>query len=230
MSSILQDLQEIEEYYCSLREVGDSKLSIYDIWEQSSAFNNSITPASYCADYRSHIALKLSSLTANQACIFSIGCGNGFVEKELINLKHRVKAVDCNQKAVHLTRQKGVDAFVADFFKLTTAHFQDVDLVYTDGLIGHLFHPQKELELTLKKFKDLNLKSGTYIVISNDAPQDPNADFAPHDQVSGFWFISKHYLEKSLASYGFTIISNYYFPYLRPLSGIRNRTICIAQV
>jgi hypothetical protein len=48
--------------------------------------------------------------------------------------------------------------------------------------------------------------------------------------VADFWFLSRNYLQKTLSAFGFEPVEDYYFPYLRPLSGMRNRTICVARV
>jgi len=75
-----QDLDRVREFYTARRPVGRSGASIYEIWEKGGAFNDSITPSTYVPEYRSHMVLKLLSLTACKQKIFSLGCGNGFVE------------------------------------------------------------------------------------------------------------------------------------------------------
>jgi hypothetical protein len=45
-----------------------------------------------------------------------------------------------------------------------------------------------------------------------------------------FWFLSKSYLAGFLNEVGCSVSESYHFPYVRPLSGLRIRTICIAQV
>jgi 2-polyprenyl-3-methyl-5-hydroxy-6-metoxy-1,4-benzoquinol methylase len=174
--------------------------------------------------------LKLLSLSANGDTIFSVGCGNGFVEGDLARLERTVRAIDCNEEAVELTRKKGVDAFTADYFALEPADLAGVDVVYGDGILGHLFDPDEGLRLVLLKLANLDLRPGAYLVFSNDAPRDPRQEFAPHERVADFWFLSRNYLQKTLSAFGFEPVEDYYFPYLRPLSGMRNRTICVARV
>jgi len=226
----VQDLDGVRDYYCAPRSEGRAGTSIYDIWERGGAFNDSITPSTYVPQYRWHIVLKLLSLAPEGSSIFSIGCGNGFVEADLVRHHRTVRAVDCNEEAVELSRSKGVDAFTADFFALTPADVAGVDVVYADGLLGHLFDPQEQVRPTMDKLGSLDLPSGTLLLFSNDSPRDPAAAFAPHERVAGFWFVSRGYLQDSLAAAGFEPTESYYFPYLRPLSGMRNRTICIARV
>lgn len=229
MTRARQDLDLVHDYYTASRPDVQAGRNIYEIWEQGEACNDSITPSTYVPEYRSHIVLKILSLTGENARIFSLGCGNGFVEADLVGCGRSVTAVDCNAEAVELTRKKGVDAFVADFFQLRREQLEGVDVVYADGLLGHLFDPEEEVRPTFAAIEGFGLKSGSLLVLSNDAPRDDRA-FAPHDRVDGFWFLSKDYLRESLATFGFEPLESYYFPYLRPVSGMRNRTICVARV
>lgn len=229
MTQVGRDTNLIHQYYTSLRSTRQGNRSIYDIWEDGGAFNDSITPSTYVREYRSHIVLKILSITEDHDEVFSLGCGNGFVEADLASADRRVRAIDCNVEAVELTRKKGVDAFVADFFQMLPEEIAEADVLYADGLLGHLFDTGDEIRPALRKMESFNLKSGTRLVFSNDSPRD-GRDFAPHERVEGFWFLSRTYLQESLAAFGFEPVESYYFPYLRPVSGMRNRTICIAVV
>ncbi|MCT9008478.1 class I SAM-dependent methyltransferase [Streptomyces sp. NPDC054766] len=225
-----QDLGRVRDYYTAQRPVGEDEASIYAIWEKGGAFNDSITPSTYVPEYRSHMALKLLSLTEDGASVFSIGCGNAAVEGVIAGLNRVVRGIDFNEEAVELARQKGVDAFAADYYKLLPSNVAGADVIYADGFLGHLFDSEKEMAPALAKLADLRLKSGTVLVFSNDAPQDPQVAFAPHERVEDFWFISKDYLQARLSDLGYVTVESYYFPYMRPISGMRNRTICIVRV
>lgn len=225
-----QDLDRVRDYYTTQRSVGQHEASIYAIWEKGRAFNDSITPSTYVPEYRSHMTLKLLSLTKDGASIFSIGCGNAAVEGVIAGLDRRVRGIDYNAEAVELARQKGIDAFVADYYTLLPSDVAGADIVYADGFLGHLFDSEKEMAPALAKLADLGLKSGSLLVFSNDAPPDPEAAFAPHERVEDFWFISKDYLQERLSDLGYVPVESYYFPYMRPISGLRNRTICIVRV
>lgn len=227
---LLQDLDLVRDYYCQPRMMDGTPMSIYEIWEKGGAYADSITPSTYSPEYRSHITGKLLSLTERGGTIFSIGCGNGFIEAELARCDRKVYAVDCNEEAVRLAAAKGVQAFQTNFFDLSPAALSDVDLVYADGLLGHLFQPVDGLAAFTRKLHALRLRRGTWLAFSNDAPRDPEVAFCPHDRLRDFWFLSKSYLSLVLGAAGFHVSEGYYFPYLRPLSGLRNRTVCIARV
>lgn len=223
------NMEGVKRYYNTAREYGGSQTSIYRIWETGGAFQDSITPSTFTPEYRSHMVLKILSLTAPDDKILSIGCGNGFVEADLVSQKRRVYALDYNEEAVRLTKSKGVSASVADFFELETEAVKDVKVVYADGLVGHLFTKREKLLPFIEKLRSLKLTKDTYIVLSNDSPADPAVDYMPHERVEGFWFLSRQYLFKQLVESGFIPVENYYFPYLRPVSGLRNRTMCIVK-
>lgn len=223
-------LERVRDYYCSPRADGDADRTIYEIWEHGGAFNDSVTPSTYVPEYRAHIGEKIVEQAAAGSTVFSLGCGNGFVEGDLVRAGYVVRAIDCNDEAVLLSRHKGVDAYTADYFALGPADLAGTSVVYADGLLGHLFDPDLGLDPALAKLTDLGLAPGTSLVLSNDSPRDPEAAFAPHERVEGFWFVSKKHLGERLAAFGFDVRESYYFRYLRPISGPRNRTICVARV
>lgn len=221
---------ELEDYYTRQHAVeGDGAQTIYGIWERGQALNDSVTPSTYVEEYRSHIVLKLLSLTSSGSRVFSLGCGNGFVEGDLAGLDRQVRAIDQHAEAVELTRRRQVDAFVADYYDLQVSDLIGEDVIYADGFLGHVFDPVHQIEQALGQLRSLAPVAGTYVVLSNDAPRDLALPYAPHERVPGFWFISRHFLDESLARFGFEPVESYYFPYLRPVSGLRNRTICIAR-
>lgn len=230
MSHAHQDLDQVHDYYCVPRAGATADRTIYEIWEDGGAFNDSVTPSTYNPEYRTYMARKIVKIAPAGARVFSVGCGNGFVEGDLVSAGLTVRAIDCNEDAVALTRQKGVDAFTADYYALTPEDLGDTDVVYADGFLGHLFDADEELRPVLGKLAELRPRSGATLVFSNDSPGDGRAAFASHPAVEGFWFISKDHLSKSLAAEGFEPLESYYFPYIRPLSGVRYRTIVTARV
>lgn len=223
------DLERVRGYYCSPRDADDADRSIYEIWEAGDAFKDSVTPSTYVPEYRRHIVDKIVALTEPHASVLSLGCGNGVVEQDLVGAERDVTAVDCNDEAVALTRDKGVSAFTADYYDLQRSDVATRDVLYADGLLGHLFDPQLALGPALQHLAGLGLRSGAWLVLSNDAPPDRSVEFASHPSVEGFTYISKEFLREALAAAGFEPVEDYYYSYVRPLSGERRRTICTAR-
>jgi SAM-dependent methyltransferase len=176
------------------------------------------------------MVLKIASLAAQQDRVFSIGCGNGFVEADLIARGLHVQAIDCNTEAVALAASKGVDAFAADYFALPQGHLSSFGVVYADGLLGHLYRADGKLHAFFETLAALKPRPGCWLVFSNDAPLEAGVEVAPHARVSDFWLLSKEYLAKALSEVGCQNWESYHFPYFRPVSGLRNRTICVARV
>ncbi len=218
----------LHEFYC--RPVGGTTLNRYEIWERGGAVGDSVTPSIYCPEYRTHMGLKILSLPKPHERMFSIGCGNAFVEADLQARGLRVQAIDCNQEAVVLAASKGVDAFAADYYALPPGYLADIGLVYADGLVGHLYQPDTGLTAFFEALVALKPPPGSWLVLSNDAPAEPGCGVAPHGKVHGFWLFSPEYLRDAALRFGYTVTEAYSFPYERPLSGLRNRTICIARV
>ena len=219
--------EAMRDFYCT--PIGDSTLNRYEVWERGEPVGDSVTPSVYCPEYRMHMVLKILSLPKPHERVFSIGCGNAFVEAVLQARGLRVQGIDCNEEAVALATSKGIDAFTSDYFALPPGHLAGFGTVYADGLIGHLYHPETELTAFFEKLLALKPAPGSWLVLSNDAPAQPGAAVTPHGKVQGFWMFSPEYLRDTVQRFGYTAAEAYSFPYERPLSGLRNRTICIAR-
>jgi hypothetical protein len=227
---IFQNLSQVHEYYGTLRTVNGELETIYQIWERGEAFDDSVTPSTYCPYYRNHMLSKLRSLTSPGQTLLSLGCGNAVLEAYLVAEERSVIGVDCNAQAVSLARQKGLTAMEADFLAMESSTLDPIDLVYADGFVGHLFTLDGQLREVLAKIRSLPLRPMAKVLISNDAPLDAGLDSQPHNSLSDFWFLSHRMVAQNLANSGFIIDEAYTFPYLRPKSGMRNRTICIASL
>jgi hypothetical protein len=221
-------MDALRDFYC--RPVGDTKLNRYEIWERGGAVGDSVTPSIYCPEYRMHMVLKILSLPRPHDRVFSIGCGNAFVESDLHARGLPVQAIDCNEEAVVLAASKGIEAFTTDYHALSSGHLAGFGVVYADGLVGHLYDPDTGLTTFFETLLRLKPPPGSWLVLSNDAPAQPSTGVAPHGKVQGFWLFSPEYLRDIAQRFGYTVIEAYSFPYERPLSGLRNRTICVARV
>ncbi|HMG23104.1 MAG TPA: hypothetical protein VK607_17330 [Kofleriaceae bacterium] len=217
----------MRDFYCT--PVGDTALNRYEVWERGEAVGDSVTPSVYCPEYRMHMVLKILSLPRPSERMFSIGCGNAFVEADLQARGLQVQAIDCNEEAIVLAASKGIDAFTADYHALPPGHLAGFGVVYADGLVGHLYDPDTGLTAFFETLRALKPPPGSWLVLSNDAPAQPGAAVTPHGKVQGFWLFSPEYLRDTAQRFGYTVTEAYGFPYERPLSGLRNRTICIAR-
>jgi hypothetical protein len=217
----------LHDFYC--RPVGDTALNRYEVWERGGAVGDSVTPSIYCPEYRTHMVLKILSLPRPHERVFSIGCGNAFVESDLQTRGLPVQAIDYLEEAVALAAAKGVDAFTADFHTLPPGHLAGFGVVYADGLLGHLYHPETGLTGFFETLAALKPPPGSWLVMSNDAPAHVDAGVAPHGKVPGFWLFTPEYLRDVSQRFGYTVLEAYSFPYERPMSGLRNRTICVAR-
>jgi hypothetical protein len=92
-----------------------------------------------------------------------------------------------------------------------------------------MYHPDTELTGFFETLAALTPPPGSWLVMSNDAPAEPGAGVVPHGKVPGFWLFSPDYLRDTAQRFGYTVVESYSFPYVRPVSGLRNRTICIAR-
>lgn len=225
-----QNLHQVREYYGTLRPVGSDLETIYQIWERGEAFNDSVTPSTFCPYYQNHMMSKLRSLSTPGQRVLSLGCGNAVLEARLAAEQRNVIGIDCNLQAVDLARQKGLVAMEADFLALEPSALDPIDLVYADGFVGHLYTRQEELRQVFEKIRSLPLRPAAKILISNDAPLDPALDSQPHNVLDEFWFVSHRLVARHIEDAGFKVDEAYTFPYLRPQSGMRNRTICIGSV
>lgn len=216
----------LREFYCT--PIGAAR-NRYDIWERGGACGDSVTPSTYCPEYRTHMILKMLSLPRSRDRVFSIGCGNAFVEAGLLARGLRVQAIDCNEEAVVLALSKGIEAFTADYEALPPGHLAEFGIVYADGLLGHLYRPDSGLDGFFETLLRLAPPPGSWLVLSNDAPARPGTPVTPHGGLAGFWLFSRDYLSESVARFGFSVTECYSFPYERPVSGLRERTICIAR-
>jgi hypothetical protein len=218
----------LRDFYC--RRVGDTALNRYEVWERGGAVGDSVTPSIYCPEYRMHMVLKILTLPKPHERVFSIGCGNAFVEADLHTRGLPVQAIDYLEEAVVLAAAKGIDAFTADFHTLPPGHLAGFGVIYADGLLGHLYDPDTGLNGFFETLSTLKPPPGSWLVLSNDAPAQPDANVTPHGKVPGFWLFSPEYLRDTVQRFGYTCIESYSFPYERPLSGLRNRTVCVARL
>lgn len=203
----------------------DDKKSIYHVWEERGWLNDSITPSVHVSDYQNYITDKIIEITPPGRGVFSLGCGNGFVEAALTQRQVPLSAIDINQDAVDLALRKGVSAHKKCFYDTDEDDYRNVGCIYADGFIGHMFEEEQGLDKFFSHLMGCNIAPGTKLLISNDAPIDKSREFQPHEKVEGFWYVSASFLVETSLKWGINRGVSHYYTYDRPLSGPRRRTV-----
>lgn len=221
----MQDAQTVREYYLVER---DQRRNIYEIWEAGGAFNDSVTPSTWCEDYRRWIVKQLEQQLGfdRSKRILSVGCGNAFVEQDLCEKGYQLRAIDINESAVKLALDKGVPATVADIYEWEPEG--NLDLIYCDGVLGHLYVEGAECREALTRLRQWLTPGEGILLISNDASKDGRA-VVPAPGVKGFFHFSREFVVSELVKSGFKPVDTTSYLYQRPVSGPRRRLMIVAQ-
>lgn len=220
----MSNLENLQEFYS-----GSQGEKLFDIWERGAARGDSVTPSTFSPEYREHMQELLAAELQKSPghALLSLGAGNAAIEARLVEEGFDVLAVDALQEAVNLARSKKVSAVQADV--ATWEPGETWDVIYADGLLGHVYSEQDGLQKFLGRIKLWLAKGTGRLVISNDAPPTTDdAQAAPG--VPHFYWLSTQYLKAQLEIAGFEDISTYHFVYQRPQSGARNRAIVRASL
>jgi SAM-dependent methyltransferase len=222
----MRDLVALSRFYLDARSCGESLL---DIWERGEAWGDSVTPTTYVPRYRAWMLAKLERClaAAGDDRVLAVGCGNAVIESELERRGHHVLAIDVLPRAVELARSKGVNAIVADAATWEPPH-RRWDLLYADGLLGHLYEDKEEAIMILERFHGwLKPRTGV-LIVSNDAPTGAG-DVVAAAGVKGFHWLSMAFIARQLERAGYSVCESEEFPYDRPLSGTRHRAVVTAR-
>lgn len=222
----MQNMQTVSDYYLIERE---QHRNIYQIWETGRAFKDSVTPSTSCEDYRSWIVERIQEQLSFDTSkkIISIGCGNAFVEQDLNKRGYDVLGIDVNESAVELAQRKGVPAIVADIYEWSPGS-NNVDLIYCDGVLGHLYFEDTRCQNALARLKSWLTPGEGILFISNDASKD-GRNVAEAPGVKGFYHFSEEFVVSELTHTGFEIVDTTNYVYERPLSGARQRLVVVAR-
>jgi len=225
----MADPNALENDLRSFYLTGSEEMSLFDEWEHGIARGDSTTPSICSPTYRwwilEHLRNALNRDRKN--LLLSLGSGNAFVERVLGREGYPVLAVDALEQAVEHARKAGVPAICHNLYTWDTEP-DYWDVVYADGLLGHLHDGQDGAHVALCLLHSwLKAPSGT-IVISNDAPKT-DAPVQQSSNVPGFYWLSDRWIAAELKRAGFTRISTASITYRRPLSGLRTRAIITAH-
>jgi hypothetical protein len=225
----MADPNALENDLRSFYLTGNEEQSIFDEWEHGIARGDSTTPSICSPTYRWWILEHLrNALNRDRKhLLLSLGSGNAFVERVLCREGYPVLAVDALDHAVQLARQAGVPAINHNLYTWKTEPGY-WDVVYADGLLGHLHDGQDGAHVALKLFHSWLKHSGGTVVISNDSPKT-DAPVQQSSNVPGFYWLSDHWIADELKRAGFSRVSTASITYRRPLSGLRSRAIITAH-
>ena len=105
---------------------------------------------------------------------------------------------------------------------------KNFNLIYCDGVVGHLYKPEVGLTKLFSRLRDWLVSHQGILLISNDAAVI-DAPVHPHPRVKDFYWFSADYLRSELLSAGFAAVENESFIYHRPLTGEKERLILVAR-
>lgn len=206
--------------------------SLFQIWEEGGARDDSVTPSTYSTEYRSWMTEKLvAELDRGEGGgLLSLGCGNAAVESEIARKGYRVLGVDAMEEAVVLAKAKGVDAVCADIGQWSPD--EPWSVIYMDGVLGHLYDPGKGLRPAMERIRawlaparDAGVAT---FVASNDATNN-GALAQPAPGIAGFHWLSAEYMRDEAIAAGYDDVTVEEIHYKRPRSGDRVRSIIIAH-
>jgi Methyltransferase domain len=225
----MADPNALENDLRSFYLAGSEERSIFDEWEQGIARGDSTTPSICSPTYRWWILEHLrNALNRDRKhLLLSLGSGNAFVERVLCREGYPVLAMDALQEAVQLARKAGVPALYHNLYTWQTEP-EYWDVVYADGLLGHLHDGEDGANRALRLFHSWLKPAGGTVVISNDAPKT-DAPVQLSANVPGFYWLSEGWIAQELKRAGFTRVSTASITYRRPLSGLRRRAIITAH-
>lgn len=206
-------------------ERGGPGKSLYDLWDEGGALET--RPLSVVSQrYRDAIVNALTRWVQPPACLISLGCGCGFTELALARAGYRVLATDLSPSAVASARRKGLQARCFDVIGDTiTERWQ---IVYADGLLGHLWVPDRGLAPAITATRRL-LATGGVVVVANDlADSDDECNLAvSSDPQAEFFRPPRDYLYRAFNASG-RVVDEVVFHYRRPSGAPRRRQVLVA--
>lgn len=219
-----EELTEVKDIYNKPIKDGESR---FELWEMGKAFGDSVTPSTYDKNYLKQIVDIIESISTPKSKILSIGCGNAFIEKQLVDKGYDLLATDILESALLLAEKKGLKTKKVDATKRLPFSYNSYDLVISDGVIGHLVDKNNSIDIFLKHCTTV-LKNKGILFVANDEPLN-GKELQLHNNLNVFW-VSKKYIEKALRKNGFDNINSTFINYTRPETGIKQRVIIWGSV
>lgn len=139
--------------------------SLFDLWERGMRAPLAPPVAVVDPEYRRLIVSVVDNAGAPGRRLVSVGAGNGFVEAELRDNGWDVLATDPASSARRCCRAKGLTT--SSFTLLEDGSPGVFDVVYCDGVMGHVWTPSTGLRDAWRALASLG-RSGSVAVVAND--------------------------------------------------------------
>jgi SAM-dependent methyltransferase len=215
-------LPQVQAIYESPVEDG---LSRFQLWEEGRSPGSSCTPSTFDRTYLGNIAGQIESILEplGGERILSLGCGNGFIERELVTRGHTdILATDVSKQALELASAKGLDTtFLDATINFPFGEDEGFDMIISDGVIGHLADERGSLAGFFKRCGSI-LNHGGVLFMGNDTPMTAEA-VQKHHKLDGIYWFSIAHLLSSLGEAGYEDVQTRIETYQRPELGPRDR-------
>lgn len=203
------------------------ELSLFERWEAGITARLQAPLGVRDELYRSQLVEFIGACWEGRGTLFSVGAGNGCVEVLLAHDGWDVLASDPAESALRLCAAKGLAtrrfALMAD---RPTGLF---DVIYCDGVMGHLWNPKLGSTATWSALAELG-HGGSMCVVSNDlSDDDETTRFAVRGSSHAEFYRPPRgsYANDALATERWTVVSERIYQYER--SGVIRRREILAM-
>lgn len=149
--------------------------SLFDLWEAGEPTEMLPPLAVRDPRYRSKMIRLLEHHGPTGGSLVSVGAGNGFLEAVLAAAGWDVLATDPASSALRLCRAKGLKTRRYELLK--DPPIGPFDVIYCDGVMGHLWDPDCASISTWRALAALG-REGSLCCVSNDLTDDDEPQFA----------------------------------------------------
>lgn len=146
----------------------------------------------------------------NKKTLLELGAGAGFDSLFFMRKGLNVTAVDISDENIRSCREKGIEAYALDFYKLSTLH-NKFDCIYALNTLLHV--PKDDLHKVLQEIGAVLNRNGLFY-LGLYGGNDEETDLVKSDVSDAprlFTFYSAHYLKTVLTDY-FHIVDFKTFP------------------
>lgn len=145
-------------------------------WENGCWESHPATPSVRLPSYRKKIVEIFNTWSPSKdLSVLSIGCGNGFTEKDLSDSGYKVLATDKWEEALNCSREKGLTTARLDIMDIPV-DFPEHPIVYADGVMGIFWDTKRGFADFFKALIRLTSKEAVIILCNELADTDSSPD------------------------------------------------------